>query len=170
MYPECRHVRPTGGTCNSPALSKSHFCYYHARLHQRQSARHARRGANGRFTAPEDNLQTVDCGPYPVGAPSARETALELPPIEDTASIQLALIEVLQAIAANQLDTKRAGLLLYGLQVASSNVGKLHLPIDAVRTISHTQDGTPLAPQDFGLDNEDYEQLHEEEESEEDNE
>src|SRR3954453_21778411 len=32
MYPECRHVRPSGGPCHSPALAKSHFCYYHARL------------------------------------------------------------------------------------------------------------------------------------------
>jgi hypothetical protein len=175
MYPECRHVRPSGGTCHSPALAKSHFCYYHARLNQRQSARHAHRAENGRFAAlpaPED-IQTIDCGPYPVGAPAApglQHTALDLPPIEDTESIQLALIEVVQAIAANQLDTKRAGLLLYGLQVASANVRKLHLPIDAVRTITHTENGTPLAPQDYGLDNEDYEELHEEEESEEDDE
>jgi hypothetical protein len=173
MYPECRHVRSSGGTCHSPALAKSHFCYYHARLNQRQSARHANRAPDGRFAAlpaPED-IQTIDCGPYPVGAPATSchpersegsNRSLDLPPIEDTESIQLALIEVLQAIAANQLDTKRGGLLLYGLQVASANVRKLHLPIDAVRTISHTEDGTPLAPQDYGLDNEDYEKCDEE--------
>lgn len=119
-------------------------------------------------------IQTIDYGPYPVGAPTryhpersegpAVETApLDLPPVEDTASIQLALIDVLQALAANQLDTKRAGLLLYGLQVASSNAAKMHISFDGVRSVTYTDDGTPLAPQDYGYDVEDYEAEHEEE-------
>jgi hypothetical protein len=175
MYPECRHVLPSGSACNSPALSTNHFCYFHARLNQRQAARHSYRAANGRFAAlssPQDSVQnteTVDYGPYPVGASAVstlRETPLDLPPVEDTESIQLALIDVLQAIAANQIDSKRAGLLLYGLQVASANVKNLRLPIDAVRTITHTEDGAALAPQDYGLDNEDYDELDEEEDEE----
>jgi hypothetical protein len=88
---------------------------------------------------------------------------LDLPPVEDTESIQLALIDVLQALATNQLDTKRAGLLLYGLQVASSNARKMHLPIGGVRTVTYTTEGAPLAPQDYGYDVEDYEEEHEEE-------
>ena len=176
MYPECRHVRPSGGTCNSPALTNSNFCYYHGRLHQHQSARHAYRGANGRFaalTAPQDSVQTIDYGPYPVGAPStchpeqgegpAVRTAIELPAIEDAASLQLALMDVLHAIAANHLDPKRAGLLLYGLQVASANIKNIKIPLDAVRTLDHTEDGTPLAPQDYGYDVEDYDEEQEEE-------
>ncbi|MES2393598.1 MAG: hypothetical protein V4555_18315, partial [Acidobacteriota bacterium] len=77
---------------------------------------------------------TIDYGPYPVGAEchpersegsAVQNAPLDLPPVEDTESIQLALIDVLQALAANQLDTKRAGLLLYGLQVASANAAKM---------------------------------------------
>jgi hypothetical protein len=41
---------------------------------------------------------------------------------EDRAAIQLSIGEVLQRIAANQLDPRRAGLLLYGLQIASGNL------------------------------------------------
>ena len=171
MYPECRHVHSSGEACNSPALSNRHFCFFHERLHHRQSARHVHRGANGRFAAlpaPEAHIETIDCGPYPVGAPSANDhrngIALDLPAIEDTESIQLALTDVLQAIAANQIDPKRAGLLLYGLQVASANVKHLRLPISSIRTLTHTDDGTPLAPQNYGLDNEDYNALDEEEE------
>ena len=180
MYPECRHVLSSGGTCNSPALSKSAWCYFHTRMHyrqgERQAARHTLRRADGRFAAllaPSDNtaaIQTIDYGPYPVGAastnPSTWENApLDLPPVEDTASIQLALIDVLQALAANQLDTKRAGLLLYGLQVASANVQKIHIPISgAVRSVTYTDEGTPLAPQDYGYDVEDYEDEDDEEE------
>jgi len=92
------------------------------------------------------------------GSASAEAASLDLPPIEDTASIQLALIEVLQALAANQLDTKRAGLLLYGLQVASANAKHCKIPSHGVRSITHTDDGIPLAPQEYGYDLEDIEE------------
>ena len=179
MYPECRHVLASGGTCNSPALAKSAWCYFHTRLHHRQgerpAARHTHRRPDGRFAAlpaPSDNadaIQTIDYGPYPVGAATNsatwENTPLELPPLEDTVSIQLALIDVLQALAANQLDTKRAGLLLYGLQVASANVQKMHRPIsDVVRSVTYTEEGTPLAPQDYGYDVEDYDDDEDEDE------
>ena len=170
MYPECRHVRPSGSTCNSPALSNSNWCYFHLRLHQRQAARHTHRRSDGRFAAlpaPDGSTtetgqtDTIDYGPYPVRAPAechpVHSTPLDLPPVEDTESIQLALIDVLQALAANQLDTKRAGLLLYGLQVASANAAKMHLSIGAVRSVTYTDQGAPLAPQDYGYDVEDYE-------------
>jgi hypothetical protein len=180
MYPECRHVLASGGTCNSPALAKSAWCYFHTRLHyrqgERQAARHTLRRPDGRFAAlPEpagsndgSSIQTIDYGSYPVGEAVAWEKSpLELPPLEDAVSIQLALIDVLQALAANQLDTKRAGLLLYGLQVASANVQKMHRPIsDVVRSITYTEEGTPLAPQDYGYDIEDYDDEGEEDEEE----
>jgi hypothetical protein len=176
MYPECRHVLASGGACNSPALAKSAWCYFHTRLHyrqgERQAARHTLRRQDGRFAAlpaPSDNtaaIETIDYGPYPVGAATHsatwENTPLELPPLEDTVSIQLALIDVLQALAANQLDAKRAGLLLYGLQVASANAAKMHMPRDGVRSITYTEEGTPLAPQDYGYDIEDYDDEDEE--------
>jgi hypothetical protein len=56
----------------------------------------------------------------------ASNAPLTLPPIEDGASVQLALTDVIQALAANQLDPKRAGVLLYGLQVASTHVQQPH--------------------------------------------
>jgi hypothetical protein len=174
MYPECRHVLASGTSCNSPALTESNWCYFHTRLYQRQgqrrAARHTHRRPDGRFAAlpaPEGSTtETIDYGPYPVGA-SAPAAPLDLPPVEDTESIQLALIDVLQALAANQIDPKRAGLLLYGLQVASANVQKMHLPISgAVRSVTFNENGTPLAPQDYGYDTEDYED--EEDEDDED--
>jgi hypothetical protein len=180
MYPECRHVLASGGTCSSPALAKSAWCYFHTRLHyrqgERQAARHTLRRQDGRFAAlpaPEgSSIQTIDYGPYPVGAASTNSgawenTPLDLPPVEDTESIQLALIDVLQALAANQLDTKRAGLLLYGLQVASANAAKMHLSYSAVRSVTYTDEGTPLAPQDYGYDVEDYEDDEDDDEEDE---
>jgi hypothetical protein len=193
MYPECRYVRPSGGTCNSPALKGSHWCYYHGGLQQRQAIRHSHRRADGRFLAlppstthsssrPEPSrasetgeaegsalpLRTIDYGTYPVGStstechpersegPALHSASLDLPPLEDAVSIQLALIDVAQALAANRIDTKRAGLLLYALQVASTNVRNMHIPLDSVRSVTYTDDGAPLAPQDYGYDVEDY--------------
>src|ERR1019366_18030 len=46
---------------------------------------------------------------------------LDLP--QDRESIQTAIADVLARVAANQMDLKRAGILLYGLQIASSNLG-----------------------------------------------
>jgi hypothetical protein len=186
MYPQCRYVRPSGGTCNSPALKGSHWCYYHVRLQERkiqerQAIRHSHRRADGRFIAlpqpqPEsDALRTVDYGTYPVSptstechperseGPAVHSASLDLPSLEDAVSIQLALIDVAQALAANRIDTKRAGLLLYALQVASANVQKMHIPLDSVRSVTYTDDGAPLAPQDYGFDVEDYDDEDEEE-------
>jgi hypothetical protein len=153
----------------------------HHRQGQRQAARHTHRRADGRFAAlpapTEKHIETIDYGAYPVGPTSTERhpersegsalhsAPLDLPPLEDTASIQLALIDVLQAFAANQLEPKRAGLLLYGLQVASANVQKMHIPISgSVRSVTFTENGTPLAPQDYGYDVEDYEEEDDENE------
>jgi hypothetical protein len=145
----------------------------HHRLGQRPAARHTHRRPDGRFAAlpapSENNIETIDYGSYPVAHPATSEnTPLDLPPLEDTASIQLALIDVLQALAANQLEPKRAGLLLYGLQVASANVQKMRIPISgSVRSVTFTENGTPLAPQDYGYDTEDYDDEEDEDEDEE---
>lgn len=176
MYPECRHVLTSGNACNSPALAESNWCYFHSRLYQRQSqrlaARHTNRRPDGRFAAlpaPSDStaiIETIDYGPYPVGAGAtaiSQNASLDLPPVEDTESIQLALIDVIQALAANQIDAKRAGLLRYGLQVASANAAKISLSVGAVRAVTYTDEGTPLAPQDYGYDTEDYDEEEEDE-------
>ena len=170
MYPKCRHIRPCGRACEAPSLKDSYWCYFHARFYERQTIRHSRRRADGRFVAlpaPADSttidstaIETIDYGPYPVGAPAQRhparseapalDTPIDLPPLEDQLSIQLALMEVTQALAANEIDPKRAGLLLYALQVASANVKDMKLPdFDMVRAVTHTEDDTPLAPERF---------------------
>jgi hypothetical protein len=95
---------------------------------------------------------------------------LQLTAVEDSASVQLALIEVLQSLAAHQLDPKRAGLLLYGLQVASANAKNVQVDANSIRSISYTKEGIPLATQEHGWDVEDIEEadrLAEEEEEEE---
>lgn len=172
MYPECRHVKSSGRLCDSPALSGSNWCYFHTRLHERQVAtqRAQAEALDGRgmstlsdsSSRPEQSaaeesavsVQTIDRSDHPVTGQSGPwgNSPLELPPLEDAASIQLALIEVAQALAANRIDTKRAGLLLYALQVASANAKNLNLSKFGVRTITYSDEGLPLAPQRHGRD------------------
>jgi len=45
-----------------------------------------------------------------------------IPFVEDTPSIQLGINQVLRALICNQIDTKKAGILLYGLQLSSNNL------------------------------------------------
>ena len=79
----------------------------------------------------------------------ARESAFEFPVLEDANSIQVALMQVIRAIADNQIDCKRAGLLLYALQTASFNLKRASLEpgLDQVvrDTASLAQEITPPA-------------------------
>jgi hypothetical protein len=177
MYPQCRHVRPNSDRCNAAAIKGSNWCYFHARLHEQQAQQAKRiaqeaerrsrdassqpRLANGTFAPSEGTVETWR-QPEPV--------PLQLTAVEDCASIQLALIDVLQSLAAHRLDPKRAGLLLYGLQVASANAKNVHIYANSIRSISYTKEGIPLATQEHGWDVEDIEEADRlaEEEGEED--
>ena len=91
-YTTCSHRKPDGVLCGSPALRGQKLCYFHQRDHQRsqQLARLRRRA----------------------------ET-LRLPSIETLQDVQVALAEVIDALAANRIDHKRASALLFALQQAS---------------------------------------------------
>jgi hypothetical protein len=56
---------------------------------------------------------------------SRSASLLELQVLEDTDSIQVALMQVMRLILRRQLDHKTAGLLLYGLQTASANLRRI---------------------------------------------
>src|SRR5580704_17231637 len=93
---QCRHIFTAGHRCGSPTLRNENFCYYHHTTRKPAPK-------NRRPLAPFD---------------------LELPIPEDRAAIQQAIGQVLQRIASNQIDPRRAGLLLYGLQIAASILPK----------------------------------------------
>ena len=100
MHPECRHIRTNGVKCHALALRGKPWCYYHARLHT-QAAR-------------------------PATIPAANQDApLNLPSLADRSGIQSALGQVLTAIGSSRLSTRRAGLLLQTLQIASTNAARI---------------------------------------------
>lgn len=119
MYLVCRHIMPNGDKCDSPALRGKQFCYFHTRVHSR---------------VPQKG-RTAD-------------QPLEFPVLEDRCAIQLALAQVLNRLGSGKLDPRSAGLLLYGLQIASQNVErKLEiLPKYGVEAQTRTKDGDVLAP------------------------
>jgi hypothetical protein len=79
-------------------MRDSNYCFYHLNLagHRLRLESYAARGL--------------------------RRPPVELPPLEDAASIQLALMRVTEALLDGSLDHRTAGLVLYSLQTASTNL------------------------------------------------
>lgn len=98
--PRCHHIKTNGTQCGSPALRGRRFCYFHKNWREQHVHLNAKQRANSSIT---------------------------LPVLEDADSIQVALMQVLRLILAGQIDTKMAGLLLYGLQTASLNLRQMKL-------------------------------------------
>ncbi|MCU1224935.1 MAG: hypothetical protein JWQ42_3028 [Edaphobacter sp.] len=96
---QCRHIFTDGHRCGSVCLRREEFCYYHHTTRRPAANPRQRRGRHSAFDLP-------------------------LPDSNDRSAIQLAIGEVLQRIASNDIDPRRAGLLLYGLQIASLNLPK----------------------------------------------
>jgi hypothetical protein len=105
---QCRHIFTDGHRCGSPCLRHEEFCYYHHTTRRPIEAPHARR---------------------------ARQTHFDLPLPEDRSAIQCSIGEVLRRIARNEIDPRRAGLLLYGLQIASLNLPKITKPTAEPQTV-----------------------------------
>ncbi len=119
---QCRHILPEGRRCGGVCLRNEEFCYFH----------HTTR-------RPVENA----------AARKARLGTFELVMPEDRAAIQLAIGQVLERVASNDLDARRAGLLLYGLQIASLNLPRPATapePMPFVEEIVHDETLGPLAP------------------------
>jgi hypothetical protein len=127
QYPLCRHIRTRGVQCGSPALTEAQWCYYHAHLHQ----------AHTRFRPTPATRGYLIPGQH-----------IELAPLEDRESVQIALSVVINALATGNLETRRATALLYGLQLASMNTARLqtepYAP-DVVRSVHSSPEGLDLA-------------------------
>ena len=110
----CNHVLTNGEVCNAIPMRDSNFCYWH----------HKARARRRRYER--------------IGGPIAMEanSGLELPFLEDANAVQVTIQEIMQAILDCRIDNKRAGLLLYSLQLASSNIRNLApLPADSSHII-----------------------------------
>ncbi len=141
--PRCEHVKINGTQCGSPALKRNHFCYFHKRWQETRIVLNANRARRGR-------------------------AALDLPVLEDANSIQVSLMQIMRLILSGQMDTKTAGLLLYALQTASSNLSRINFePTVKTRVVidPKTVDQTPLGEDPWRR--EDFEEEYEEDDQEE---
>jgi hypothetical protein len=101
-YPvgRCQRIKLNGSQCGSPALRDHKLCYFH-----------------------------ISCAPVQIDVSTSAlvpPAPFLLPVLEDAASIQLAITQVCEHLLHRRLDSKQAGVLLYAMQVASSNLGRLH--------------------------------------------
>lgn len=93
MYTECRFIKGNGLKCQSPALRGSPFCYFHART---------------RVVVPRRRRNPKD-------------EPVDLPVLRDPSGILAMINQILQGVAANTMSPRRAGSLLYALQMARQN-------------------------------------------------
>jgi hypothetical protein len=124
MYLACRHIKPNGLRCKSPALRNQVFCYFHSQLH------------SAKKVSVMDNL--------------------ELPLPEDPAAIQISIARISQALLCGNIDGKRAGQLLYGLQLAAQTIKLGRDDPESIGSIAVGDGGEELAPEQRicnGLDN-----------------
>ncbi len=140
MYLECRHIKSNGSKCHSPAMKDKPYCYYHLRVH-----RILHKASD---IAPDEHKD------------------LHVPFLEDRGAVQIALSEVVSALATNHIELKRAALMIYALQVASSNA---KIPDDLValhqvREHSENEEGDELAPEiaTYEPDDEEYKEANHE--------
>jgi hypothetical protein len=141
----CRHIKTNGRRCKSPSLGLSAFCYFHSRLHRR----HKNLLENAPVLPENNSNPTSSATGQPQYLPDPLE--LELPPLEDAESIQVSISLLVAALARNRIDSKRAAVLLYGLQLASSNARSIIIEPTAtsiIRTLARTKSGIDLGVND----------------------
>ena len=131
--PTCNQVCTNGTLCGSPRLKDALYCYFHQRDRERL-----------------DNLRQARTVKLSTKAPHRDDMdaeileSLALPVLEDANAIQVAMTTVLRAFAGNHIRPRRAGILVYGLAVAASNLPRLRLNLYQTDAVA-ARDPEPIA-------------------------
>ena len=97
-YRTCDHLKEDGVYCSSPALRDQRYCNFHLNARARRvQAAHARLHGQAR--------------PH-----------FQMPVLDNMHAVQAGIQQVVDAIADDRIDNRRAGLLLYALQQAAANL------------------------------------------------
>jgi hypothetical protein len=78
--PICKHIKPGGARCGSPAVRDHKYCYHHAGL---------------RKAVPATNLFVFLANPHSQDDPYAQ---FELPYLEDGAAIQIGFMQLIHGV------------------------------------------------------------------------
>jgi hypothetical protein len=93
----CAQRKATGDPCQSPALLGERYCHYHQRMGM-----------------PKINIDNSPTG------------HTYLPLFEDAVSIQSAISDVCEMMLHRRIEAKEAAILLYAMQVASTNMAHMN--------------------------------------------
>jgi hypothetical protein len=96
----CEQIKHDGTPCKCLALRDKKYCHYHQVCGPPQI----------------DISNSIDLNPV----------HFDLPLLDDATSIQGAITQVCERLLQKRIETKRAGILLYAMQVAASNLGRLN--------------------------------------------
>jgi len=128
MPKQCRHLKATGVQCRGYRVWKEDYCFFH--LHHRTP--------NGMPKRSED---------APADPP---ENGIEIPLLEDAASIQITLTRVLTSLAQGKISPAEARAFLYGLRLARLNLGKKGLfDGEPVEAYIQYDNGDVVGPEQF---------------------
>ena len=94
----CQQRKANGDPCQSPALHGERFCHYHKVM-----------------GLPKVNIDN-----------NATSVHTYLPVFEDAVSIQSAISDVCEMMLHRRIEPKEASVLLYAMQVASTNMAQLN--------------------------------------------
>jgi len=119
----CQHIKTNGTQCGSPALRNEAFCFNH------------------RESRPE---RVEVCGEGGQGS-----TPVVVPVFEDASSIQMVVRQVAILVLQGKIDNKKAGLVLYALQIASSNLK--HMEGEKPRPVQVVVDTEKVAKTPLGM-------------------
>ncbi len=123
MSIECRHIMTDGNKCHAMALREKPYCFFHMRVHR---------------VVAESKKPS-----------KAKDRKFEFAFPDSQVSIQLSIFQLLNAIGSSQIDPKRAGQLLYCLQIATQNVGHnpVEIPFRGVACVTQSPDGEDMGPE-----------------------
>jgi len=122
----------------------SAFCYFHSRLHRRH--KHLLETSSPLVQTSHNHAPSApEAAPL---LPEHRPIEIDLPPVEDAESIQVSISLLIAALARNRIDPKRAAVLLYALQLASTNAKSITIEpyaTSVTRAVTRTRSGRDLA-------------------------
>ena len=118
----CQHIKTNGTQCGSPALRDGKFCYHHQEC---RPERVTVKGADG------------------------KSSEILVPVFEDAHSIQAMVRQVVMLMLEDKIDGKKAGRVLYGLQIAAANLK--HMEAEKPRPVQVVVDAAKVAETPLGM-------------------
>jgi hypothetical protein len=96
--PSCQHWMDNTTRCGSPAMRRIRYCYFHKRAQAQKARKIAER---------------------------TRQRWFESAPLGDSASVQRALVRVLNRLLSGEIDHKQAGQIITKLQSLSATMRQI---------------------------------------------